>query len=123
MKLIMMTDGSTTNFERMICAIPKYNSTYLNTENCDELHEFNYLIESVEDFQSSSKEIMLVKFSGRENIVKNLGDECSEMLIYLSYNKCSKYYTEHPIEMFLDLVNLFKKETLDGITIEKGTKK
>jgi hypothetical protein len=52
---------------------------------------------------------MIAKFSGRENVVKSLGGECSEMIIALSSNKGSVYYTHNLVSTFLELISAFEK--------------
>lgn len=111
MKLVALIEGSTDNFKKMIDMSKGYKSMFLDTEHCDELHEYNYLLDNINKFKQSGSEIMIAKFSGRETITKNLGDVCSEMIIPISYNKNSKYYIENPTSTFSDLLNLFEKET------------
>jgi len=110
MKIIFLVDSSTKNFERMVEHINDKDILIINTERCDKEHEYIYLTDAIKEFSKSNNEIMLGKFSGREEILKSLGDECSEMIIPLSTNKNSRHYTEYPILMFLDLIRLFEKE-------------
>jgi len=108
MKLIMLVDGSIGNFEKMMEVSSRKKSFFIDTEHCDEIHEYSYLVKSIHEFTMTDDEIMLAKFSGRDSIVENLGGEFSEMIVSLSYNKNSKYYTECPVDTFLDLVNIFE---------------
>lgn len=111
MKFVILVDGSTSNFEKMIDLTlgAKKKSLFIDTEHCDEDHEYAYLKNSISDFSQSDGEIMLTKFSGRESIVRELGDECPEMILSLSYNKNNKYFTENPIDTFVDLINIFRQ--------------
>ena len=84
---------------------------YLDTEHCDEEKEYRYLIDNIKTFRSSNKEIMIAKFSGRDSVVGSIGGECPEMIVPFICNKNSKYYIANPVETFLDLLNLFEKET------------
>jgi hypothetical protein len=112
MKLVVLVDGSTSNFEKMIEIAGRKEALFINTQNCDEVHEYAYLLKSIKEFSHSDKEILLAKFSGRESVVEDLGDDCPEMIIPLSYNKNSKYYTENTIDVFLDLITVFEKGDL-----------
>lgn len=111
MKLVMLVDGNKSNFEQLIDNLNNKKSYLVDTQNCDETHEYNYLLRSIKSFSQSNSEIMLAKFSGRESIVRDLGDESPEMILSLSYNKNSRYYTECPINTFVDLITIFDKET------------
>jgi hypothetical protein len=113
MKFVMLVDGSKGNFEKMvdIAEEKQKESLFIDTKNCNEIQEYEGLLNNINDFSQSTKEIMLVKFSGRESVIETLGNESPEMIISLSYNKNSKYYTEHPVDMFLDLVTIFEEET------------
>jgi len=111
MKLVMLIDGSRENFEEMIDVVDDKLSFFVDTENCNEVNEYRYLFNSIQDFEQSKKEVMLAKFSGKESIAKNLGEEFSEMILTLSDDKKSRYYTEYPIDMFLSLIQIFDKET------------
>lgn len=107
----MLIDGGNGNFEKMIdIAKSKRKKTFFtNTKACDESREYEQLLGNINRFSKSTSEIMLAKFSGRESIVTDLGDESPEMIVSLSYNKNSNYYTENPVDMFLDLINIFER--------------
>jgi hypothetical protein len=122
MKLVMLVDSSRSGFEEMADLVDPTSTCLIDTTNCDATLEYGHLRSSVREFSQSDKELMLINFSGKESILKELGDECSEMILSISYDKNSKYYTECPIEMFLKLLDIFKKETnTNGIGIEKST--
>ena len=113
----MLIDGSNKSFEEVIDVANNKQSILIDTENCDETKEYRYLDRTINFFsQLDSKEVMLAKFSGKETIVRDLGDEHSEMIIVLSDNKKSRYYTQSPKRTFLDLINIFEQETVNGIT-------
>lgn len=113
MKVVMLVDGSTENFEKLVDAIEDEDknskSVFISTEHCDEENEYRYLMRNIRFFSRSDGKIMLSKFSGRESIIKEIGDESPEMILSLSYNKSSKYYTEKPIDMFINLLNIIKE--------------
>jgi hypothetical protein len=108
MKFIVLTDGTNGDFEQLVNETQGKQSLVVDTENCDKDSEYEYLSETIDYFSLSDNEIMLVKFSGKEDVVKNLGDLHPEMIISLSYNKKSKYYTEYPVDMFSNLITIFK---------------
>jgi hypothetical protein len=111
MKFIVLTDSKNGDFEKMVGAVQGKEPFLVDTQDCDKRTEYEHLLFNVDLFSQSNKEIMLVKFSGKEEIVQNLGDERPEMIVSLSDNKKSKYYTESTIDMFLSLINIFDKET------------
>ena len=107
MKLVMLVDSSNGTASEMADATDR-PSIIIDTKHCDEANEYRYLLNSIDNFSQSNKEIMLANFSGKESITRNLGDECSEMIITLSDRKNSKYYTEYPIDMLRDLIKIFE---------------
>jgi len=111
----MLVDGTEENFENMMDAVGTRESFFIDTQNCDEAHEYKYLTSSIGLFSQSDGEVMLAKFSGKESIIKDLGDERPEMILTLSDKKNSKYYTECPRDTLLDLFNIFEQEIVDGI--------
>lgn len=111
----MLVDGTEENFEDMIDAVGNRKSFFIDTENCDERHEYKYLTDSIGFFSQSESEVMIAKFSGKESIIKTLGDERPEMILTLSDKRNSKYYTECPRDILLDLINIFEQEIVDGI--------
>jgi hypothetical protein len=107
MKLVVLANVSKESFEEMIDSVGGKSSEFIDTESCDEDHEYKYLLMNIHKFSRSSNEILLAKFSGRESIVKELGDECSDMIISLSSNGCSNYYDENPVDLFGKLIHIF----------------
>ena len=110
MKLIVLFEGNTACFEQMSTLLGDKITLLIDTEKCTERQEYEYLLDEITS--SVEGEVILVKFSGRDSIIKDLGDECSEMIVCLSNNEFSKYYVENPVEMFIDLVTIFEKETV-----------
>lgn len=109
MKFVLLVDGSTSNFEKMIDLVYNQKSHFVDTTECDEDHEYRYLKDEISAFARSDDEVMLTKFSGRESIIRDLGDEQPEMIISMSYNKNSKWFTENPIKTFSDLLTVFRQ--------------
>ncbi len=110
-KIVILVDGSKENFDKMVDTAGKQDSIFINTENCDELKEYDYLLNTIDEFSHSNRQVMLAKFSGRESIIRNIGEERPEMIVSLSYNPNSKYYSACPTDMFSELINIFEKET------------
>lgn len=110
MKLVVLAESSDDTFHHMIELSKNHKSVHIDTHKCDEEHEYRYLLDNINMFRDSKFEIMIAKYSGRESISKDLGDECSEMIIPFSCNKLSKYYIENPINIFLEMLNSFEKE-------------
>lgn len=109
MKFITLVDGSIGSLEELYLTTEDRKSFLIDTKDCDEEKEFKFLIKKIDEFSQSGSHIMLARFSGRESIIKNIGDECSEMIVPISFNKKSKYFVEHPIDVFAKLVNIFKQ--------------
>lgn len=111
-KIVILVDSNLKSFEKMVELVNDKNVLIINTEKCDDVHEYRHLVNSIKEFSKSNSEIMLSKFSGRENVIKELGDECPEMILALSSNKNSRHYSESPVDTFLSLVQMFEKETI-----------
>jgi hypothetical protein len=111
MKVVILVDSNTKKFEEMVSLVENKNIAIVDTERCDETHEYKHLLNSILEFSKSNSEVMLAKFSGRESIIKELGDERPEMILALSSNKNSRHYAGKPIEAFLNLISMFEKET------------
>jgi hypothetical protein len=111
MKFVVLTNSNKGDFEKISNVIKskKKRSVVVTTSPYSEAHEYQYLLDNIHCFSKSDKEILLARFSGKESVVKDLGDECSEMIVFLSKNKNSTYYTESPADMFLDLVTIFER--------------
>lgn len=112
MKLVILVDSNTNSFESMVSLVDDKNITIIDTERCDAPHEYKHLVNAINEFSKSKSEIMLGKFSGREDVIKELGDECSEMILALSSDRNSRHYAEQPVTLFSDLIRTFEKETI-----------
>lgn len=112
MKLVILVDSNTKSFESMVNLVDDKDIVIIDTERCDATHEYLHLINAINEFSKSNNEIMLGKFSGREDVIKELGDECSEMILTLSSNRSSMHYAEQPVVLFSDLIRTFEKETM-----------
>jgi hypothetical protein len=117
MKFVVLVDGCCNNdFEKMKKAVGEKESVFIETQNQDEIHEFKKIINNIKEFSKSTKKVMLARFSGRESIVNITGDELSEMIIPMSNNKESRFYTGNPVDTFLKLLTIFNEETIDKIS-------
>lgn len=114
MKLVILVDSNLKNFDEMVGLVEDKEPLIVDTERCDESHEYTYLIESILEFSQSNSEIMLGKFSGRDSVLRELGDVRPEMIIALSSNRRSQHYTEHPVAMLKGLLQKFEKETISA---------
>lgn len=109
MKIVILVDSNTVNFNNMVDLVNGKEIYIIDTEHCDEQHEYQYLLDSIRQFSKSNNEIMLTKYSGRESIVKELGDERPEMILALSSNKNNRHYSGSLVDVFLDIVNKFEE--------------
>lgn len=106
MKAVILFDGDDASFEEMVDTLNHKKPRLVHSAKCDESQEYEYLTRDMDYFFKSDDDIMLVKFSGKDSISKNLGEERSEMIITLSNKKNSKYYMECPKQTFVDLLNI-----------------
>ena len=109
MKLILLVDSSTEKFEELLLLVKNKRVFFIETTNFNENSEYKNLLRGIKVFLKSENEIMLVRFSGREGIVKYLGDECSQMILCLSCSKKSIYYVENIRKTFANLIRTFEK--------------
>jgi hypothetical protein len=111
MKLIVLLDGNNQVFEQMTGLVNEKDTLIVNTEQCEEFREVKYLLNIINDFSCSGSLIMLGKFSGNENVIRELGDERPELIFGISTNTSSSFYSENPISTFSSLINIAEKET------------
>jgi len=111
MKIIILVESDWKQFEDMLSKLDK-PSVLLNTGNCKECEEYDMISNTIDLFALSEVEVMVVKYSGREDVARSLGDNCPQMIIPVSYNETSLNYMEHPVETFLELVDILEKETV-----------
>lgn len=109
MKLVVLVDSPQQLVAEMVEEIEDHTSFYINTERCSQSQEYTYLMHNISDFAKSGDEIMLAKFSGREDVAQEIGDNSSEMVVPISDKKDSKYYTEGIVKTFIELVQTFEK--------------
>jgi len=121
MKIVVLVESSNGDYEAMANTVEKEDPVLIDTSHCEEKKEYRCLRQAVENFSRSTKTVMLARFSGSESVAQNLGDQCSEMILTLSDNKTSTYYTGCPVNLFSDLVNIFERgDLIHGNAIEKS---
>ena len=107
----MLIDGSVSEVADIAESVPYIKVSHITTRGSerDELQEYTYLLNGIEDFTQSDREVLFANFSGREIISKNLGDECSEMILTFSDDKENIHYTKCPKTAILDLIDIFER--------------
>lgn len=111
MKVVILVDSNTKNFQEMLNTVGGRDVLIIDTCQCDTINEYKHLTDAIKEFSVSNNEILLGRISGKENVIKELGDERSEMILTLSSDVNSQYYSGCPIEVFTNLINVFEKET------------
>lgn len=112
MKVVILVESDAREFKEMLESIEDRKVFIVNTEWCDESFEYKRLKKAIKKFSRSNDQILLGKVSGRECVIRELGDEFSEMILALSSNENSMYYTGSPTVMFSDIINMFEKEKM-----------
>ena len=111
--MIVLLESSEAKINDIV-AIAKsknYNIETINTHDCSADDEYYEIVERVDDFSlNSTSEILFINFSGRDYIARFIGDEFTDMVIVMSCDKLSEYYTVCPVNTFLELMNSFEKE-------------
>jgi len=79
----------------------------LDTSKQNKEKEYNKIKNEINKFLNSDINVMLIRFSGREIIVKELGDEYSEMIIALSTNKRSSFYVSEMQKVFCEMTDKY----------------
>ena len=110
MKIVVLVESSNGDYDTMANTVKEEDPVLIDTSCCEEAKEYRCLRQAVETFSRSDNTIMLARFSGNESTSRNLGDQLSEMILTLSDNKNSIYYTGCPVNLFSDIVNIFKEE-------------
>ena len=98
MKLILLTDDDNPSFNELEEAIKDKKSLIVNSTKLD--NEYSYLMETILGFSKSNYEILLIRFSGKKDILKKIGDESKEIIIPISCDKKNKFYIENPEYLF-----------------------
>ena len=111
--MIVLLESDNINLDRIVSIANSYDIESMNTRGCTEEEEYDEILERVETFSSDEfSQILFINFSGRDSVARFIGDEFSDMVIVMSCNKLSEYYTECPVSTFLDLINSIEKEQI-----------
>lgn len=78
---------------------------YANTYNCEKENEYRYLTWIINDFVCSKSTVLLVHFSGNEEVAKEIGDENSEMIIPIFTANHSTQTVTNPASIIKDMLN------------------
>ena len=117
MKLILLIESSVSDFKRLIASLDNiaFNERrrFIDTTKLEENPERNRLTSALKSFSNSEDEILLARFSGKEDIVKELGDDNPQMLLCLSCNKDSSHYTDNIQNTTRDIITMLRKGESD----------
>lgn len=109
MDAVILIDSSVKDFSDLVNAIG--NEKALVVSLIHPANEYVFILDSLMHYLFKKETpLALIRFSGREEVVKCLGDDYSGMVVAISFNKNSKYYLENPAQAVLSMVNLFEKE-------------
>jgi len=103
MKLAVLLEGSNEDFGEIASLSNPGFTRLVDTEHCNEEDEIGILLKELSQFRESSEKVFIAKFSGREAVVREMGDEYDGMLICLSFNKNSRYHIDNIKSTFLNL--------------------
>lgn len=110
MKIIFLLDLQSNELDAVMDLV-KTKKVLLDTRKQTEEKEYSEIKYFIDLFLKSSVysnvDVMLVWFSGKESIVKDLGDEYSDMIVSLSTNKRSQYYTNEIQNVFNKMINVY----------------
>lgn len=105
MKLIVLLDSSKEKFKELCEIANEYDSFLIDTTVMPgvEINESG-LIETMIEFRKELDEnnrnketdIMMVRFSGKVDVTKTLGDDCSEMIVPMSFKRDTHLYSLNP---------------------------
>jgi len=107
MKLVILTD--IINLEGVNTALGDKRNSFIATEPGDICHEYTFVFNMIDNLQKTETPILLVLFSGRDSVAKMLGDESSEMIVTVTGNQNSAYYTTDPVGMIEELLNTLEQ--------------
>lgn len=108
MKLVVLIEGSNKNIERLRGEIFT-DYCFIDTGRCKEEEEIELLSDEVSAFLGNGyDDLLLIKFSGRESVSRLLGDIFPCMIVSISYNSHSPYYSGCPLETFKELITITK---------------
>jgi len=110
MKLALLIEGNFNNLQEIIDSAKNKRCMFIETNNFSEHTEIALLRRKLKSFEKSNSEVMIASVSGKEQVIKDLADESSNMVVCLSYNNDSLYYTKNPNKTFVELLGALDKE-------------
>lgn len=111
MKLIVLLDCDDDAFSQILNQVKKLDVRFARCENCKEELELNYIVNTINNFFRGEGKLLLIKFSGNEEVSKILGDEIPQMIVTLSNNTNNHYYVNDLPRIFKEtIVNILYKE-------------
>ena len=110
-KLIILADGNTRQVGMLMDTIKRICPVYLDSSYCEEKSEYFYLAKNIRNFlEEKDKKILIIRYSGNKKIAKEIGDRISQIVIQISFDRESIFYTKKPIEITIDMIRAFIKE-------------
>ena len=90
-KLVVLVDSSKENFNELRNIVegylPEFEDTTCDNGGVSDEDESDYINVLIDMFSKSNDDVMFIRFSGKENVARQVGDECSEMVIPISSKK------------------------------------
>jgi hypothetical protein len=109
MKLIVLLDCDDDAFRQILNQVKKLDVRWAKCDDCEEM-ELNYIVNTINNFFTGAGKVLLIKYSGNEQVSRILGDEIPQMIISLSDNKENHYYVDDLPRIFKHTINLLYKE-------------
>ena len=97
MKIVVLVEASIEHTKELASILKKTSSSLIAVDATSD-NEINTIVNYIKVFRKSNSNILIIRFSGNTNTVKELGDNLPEMIVPISYNEQSKYYLEKPEE-------------------------
>lgn len=110
MKTVFLVDTFLPNneLEKIKKSFGKRKIIYANTINCtDKESEYQYIKWIIDNFMNSNNDVLLVNFSGSDEVSREIGDESKEMVITL----ISKDKSENNLPYQVNLITEMLKKT------------
>jgi hypothetical protein len=104
MKIVVLLDCKKNEFYQII-ELMRRPLIELDTTALSEDEEIGCVLENIMAFHISNKPLMLIRFSGKNAVARELGDEYPGMLVCLSNNRKSLYYVEDIKNSLLETIH------------------
>ena len=109
MKLVVLVDtDDDASFHNMI-KLAQLNGKHVReveTKHLSEDNEYDILSAMMQSIKDMKFDCLLARFSGREKVARNLGEEFPDMIIPISDNESSKNYVSNAKVVIQELFNL-----------------